>query len=145
MRLRLQALAVLTIGSVVLVACGKDEARSPVGLWIIEPEQYAKQMLEFTKDMPGAPKEADYFKRAANVEIEFKADGTWTSKGMMERQKIDESGVWRLEGDQLTLVWKTKGGLKAPEWKQTVTYDGSSFDVVPEQNAPFPLHLVRKP
>jgi hypothetical protein len=119
-------LALAAVALAVLPGCGsEDEAPpSPVGTWVIELDHYAEQMLAFTKDMPGAPKDAEYFRKAAQVEVEVKADGTWTSIGRIEKHSINETGVWSLAGDELTIEWQTRSGKPAPKWVQTVRFDG---------------------
>ncbi len=123
---------------------GGDDQTSPVvGTWVVDAEKYADVMMELMKDAPPETRDREKLKEAAKIEVHVKADGTWNADGSMGAKQINESGTWKLDGDQLTIDWTMKDGKEA-DWTQTVKFDGTSFVVKPDKAMPFEVTMVRK-
>lgn len=132
-------------------ACGRDgdgsgppAPRSPVGTWTMDADHFAEERFRFTRGMAGAPESVEFFKRAGNnLTVEFREDGTWSAEGQIGPQAMTETGTWTQSGRTLTLTWNSRGG-QPYAWEQDVAYDGETYEVEPEQPAPFKLRMRRK-
>jgi hypothetical protein len=121
-----------------LAACG-DSASGPVGTWVIDMDHMKGKLKEM-----GMPEEMlKNMDAGMGVTWEIKSGGTWTAKGKMQGDAIDESGTWKLEGETLTVV-KTSDKGKDVNEPLAAEYKGDVIELKPEADMPFSLRMIRK-
>jgi hypothetical protein len=110
-------LPILLVAAAALLFAGCNPAAKAVGKWEVDKTKALAQ-LPAGGDNPLAAMMSN-MASLIKAELEFKADGTWTSEvGIMAASK-SESGTWRYvktENDTLVLAAK-RGGVAESEFK----------------------------
>jgi hypothetical protein len=149
--MRQLALALAAATLLALPACGGKAASvkpSPVGSWVVDAQRFvtdyaAAQKKMSGKDVPEA--KLKQVREGVKVDLEIKADGTWTTTGTMMGSSLDEAGTWKRDGEKLTVTMTMQDG-KPPEKSRTVvgSYRDDGIVIRPGEHMPFDLHMIRK-
>jgi len=151
--MRVLSLGLVLVSCLALAACGGKSSSSGgghAGLYSLDKAHLKQMALDNFKEQSGMtelpPEQVamlDGMLAQAAIDLDLKADGTWTVKGTMGGEKLDEMGTWTVNGQAINFKTTKKDGNDASEEKTGSIADGVIM-VKPDDSAPGEIRLVRK-
>lgn len=157
--MRNASLLTLLVLAVALTGCGNDSGGSSiVGTYSLDASAFLAQMQQMMEkemgEMLAAMPEEQVEKmkaemleesRGTKVDMEIKADNTWTGTAITKGKTEVTSGTWSRDGDTIAFTSTHEDGKKKDKPDvMTGTIEGDSIRVRPDEDMPFDMVLKRK-